>query len=566
MEFWKYLLSFLLLITYGVSLYFLLDQGDINNLSIPDSLLKQEYDYIVVGAGSAGSVIASRLAQGGFTVLALEAGVSNEVLEVKMPAGFGAILQKPSLKYLTWGNNAKFEKDGYKKEIDFPRGKLVGGCGSINANIWNKGNGRIYNLWDNMGAKGWKYENVKGFFQKAENTLWISKANRYLTPAMRDLIPEAGKLLGLTEINEKQEGFGVYEATVRNGRRWSTADAYLKPTLRKYGDKLHLKLNTTVNKIVFNEKNDRAIGVLLADSKLIKAKKEVIISAGAFNSPAILMRSGIGNSTQLKKFGIKMVKELPGVGQNLQDHPTASFLLRTNESRWDSIKDAPPSITKLLDYMIFGMGHYSSNVAEAGGYLKTKYALFKEVPDIQFHCGAVFFAVPELIREKDKDNRTEDYLGCAVTLATTRDKGSVELKSLDLDDPIEIKLNFLQKEEDLNAMIEGLRMVEKIYKSPTFKGKVINYFPNDEQLADVNKLKMHIYKSLFEVYHPTGTCKMGDVEKDNLAVVDHNLKVKGIENLRVIDASVMPEIANSNTNAPTIMIAEKGANIILTEN
>jgi len=380
---------------------------------------------------------------------------------------------------------------------------------------------------------------------------------------MRDLIPEAGELIGFTEINEKQEGFGVYETTMRNGRRWSTADAYLKPTLRKYGDKLYLKLNTPVAKIVFNEKNTRAIGVLLGNNKIIKATKEVIVSAGTFGSPAILMRSGIGKSTELSKFGIQVVRELPGVGENLQDHPTTSFLLRTNESRWDSIKDGPVSLPKLLDYLLFGMGQYASNIAEVGGYIKTKYAQFTDVEDIQFHCGALFFAVPELVAEKIRDNRTEDYLGCAINLATARDKGSVHLKSLDLHDPIELKIKFLHHEEDVNSLIEGFRMVDKFYKSPTFKGKAINYFPTDEDLGDSEKLKAHIYKSLFEVYHPTGTCKMGDAGKDAQVVVDYTLRVKGFENLRVIDASVMPEITSGNTNAPTIMIAEKGSHMII---
>ena len=175
----------------------------------------------------------------------------------------------------------------------------------------------------------------------------------------------------------------------------------------------------------------------------------------------------------------------------------------------------------------------------------------------------MFFAVPELLEEKKKDNRTEDYLGCLINLAAARDKGSVHLKSLDLDDPIDIKINFLQYEEDINSLIEGFRMVDKFYKSPTFQGKVINYFPSNEELGDLEKLKAYIYKSLFELYHPTGTCKMGDVGKDEQAVVDYTLRVKGFKNLRVIDASVMPEITSGNTNAPTIMIAEKGSHMII---
>ena len=232
-------------------------------------------------------------------------------------------------------------------------------------------------------------------------------------------------MFGFTEINQKQTGFGVYETTMRNGRRWSTVDAYLKPTLKKFGDKIHLSLNSTVNKIIFNEKKNRAVGVVLANGKTIKAKKEVILSAGAFGSPAILMRSGVGNSTELKNYGIEIIRDLPGVGKNMQDHPTASFIVRTNDSRWEtlSVKPEPASLQKLVDYLVFGSGQYSSNLVEVGGYIKTKYGQFKEIDDVQIHCGAAFFPPKELALEQQKDNRTENYIACAVTLVTARDKG-----------------------------------------------------------------------------------------------------------------------------------------------
>ena len=564
MKILSFCLSLILLILYGFLLFLLLRPVDLNYLSIPDNKLLPEYDYIVVGVGSAGSVVASRLAQNGFTVLALEAGISDEILEVKMPVGFGAIISKPELGHILWGNSAKFEKDGYQKDIIFPRGKLAGGCGSINANIWNKGHKNIYDQWEKMGAKGWKYQDNEKYFERAENTLWINKKEgRFLHQAMRDLLFEASKLIGLTDVNIKQEGFGVYDTTVRNGRRWSSSDAYLKPTLLKYGDKLHLKLNSTVEKILFNEGNTRATGVQLGNKKVINAKREIILSAGAFGSPAVLMRSGIGNSTSLKKFNIKMVKELPGVGQNLQDHPTVVSIVRTNETRWDTIKETPPSIGQLADFFLFGRGTFSSNIAEVGGYIKTKFGQFPEVPDIQFHCAPTFFEIPQLLEIKVKDNRVEDYLTCATTVVTARDKGTVELKSLSIEDPVEIHINFLQHEEDIKGLVEGMKLVDKFFKTPSFNGKVLNYLPSDEELNNYQKLKQHIYKSLFELYHPTGTCKMGDVKNDPLAVVDNFLRVKDIANLRVVDASVMPEIVNSNTNAPTIMIAEKAVDMIL---
>ena len=417
--------SFLLLTLYGICIFFLLNQGDINDFSLNANQLNSEYDYIVVGGGSAGSVVASRLAQNGLQVLLLEAGGSDEVPEVKMPVGFGAIISQPEMKHLIWDHTAKFQKENYTKEIEFPRGKIIGGCGSINGNVWNKGSKSIYDLWEKKGAKGWKYQDIEKYYEKAENTLWISKGGRFIHQASRDVLNEAGKLFGFTEINKKQTGFGVYETTMRNGRRWSTADAYLKPTLKKFGDKLHLSLNSTVNKITFNEKKNRAVGVVLGNGKTIKAKKEVILSAGAFGSPAILMRSGVGNSTELKNYGIEITHDLPGVGKNLQDHPTTSFIVRTNDSRWDSLtgKPEPVSWQKLVDYLVFGSGQYSSNLVEVGGYIKTKYGQFKEIDDVQIHCGAAFFPPKELALEQQKDNRTENYIACAVTLVTARDKG-----------------------------------------------------------------------------------------------------------------------------------------------
>ena len=565
MNFYKLCFSFILLIIYGGIVLLSFNQININDFSISDNQLKSEYEYIVIGAGSAGSVIASRLAQHGLEVLLLEAGGSDYLPQVRMPMEQGAFFGLPEMMPLLWEHTTTFEKENYKKEIDMRKGKIVGGSGSINGCVWNKGNKKIYDRWELLGAKGWNSEEVDKYYEKAEQTLWITQGFRYLHQAMRDLIPEAGKLIGFTEINEKQEGFGVYDTNIRNGRRWTAADAYLKPTLTRFPDKLQIKLNATVDKILFNKDNTQAVGVVLENKKVIKVKNEIILSAGAFGSPAILMRSGVGNASELKRFGIISAKNLTGVGENMQEHPVASFILRTNETKWDSIKPTPPSFSKLIDYYIFGNGELSSNVASVGGYIKTKYARFEDVEDVQFHCASLFLGPSELYIDKAKDNRTEDYITCLINLATPRDKGSVKLKSLDINDPLEIKVNFLEFEEDIKAMMEGYRIVREFFKSPTFNGKAFQYMPSEEEFENQEKLRKFIYKSLFTIYHPTGTCKIGDIEKDEKAVVDYKLRVRGFSNLRVIDASVMPEITNSNTNAPTIMIAEKGASMIIDE-
>lgn len=566
MKFRKFCFSFILLVIYGgISVFFVFNQININDFSISDNQLKSEYEYIVIGAGSAGSVIASRLAQQGLEVLLLEAGGSDYLPQVSMPVGQGAFFGHPEMIPRLWEYKTTFQKGNYKKEIDMRHGKIVGGSGSMNGCVWNKGNKKVYDRWELLGAKGWNSEEADKFYEKAEQTLWITKGFRYLHQALRDLIPEAGKIIGFTEINEKQEGFGVYDTNMRNGRRWTSADAYLKPTLTRFPDKLLIKLNATVDKILFNKGNTQAIGVVLANKKVINVKNEIILSAGAFGSPAILMRSGVGNASELKRFGIVSVKNLTGVGENMQEHPVASFILRTNETQWNSIKPTPPSFSKLIDYYIFGNGELSSNVASVGGYIKTKYARFEGVEDVQFHCASLFLGPSELNQDKKKDDRNEDYITCLINIATPRDKGSVKLKSLDVNDLLEINVNFLQYDEDIKAMIEGYRKVREFFKNPTFNGKALQYMPSDEELENEEKLRKYIYRSLFTIYHPSGTCKMGDIVKDEKAVVDYKLRVRGFSNLRVIDASVIPEITNCNINAPTIMIAEKGANMIIEE-
>lgn len=571
MSIFKFFVSVLLLIGYGYLFFVAFGPVNIDIYHTADNKLLLEYDYIVIGAGSAGSVVSSRLAQNNNKVLVLEAGVSNSVDIITMPVGFPQVFVNPNYSYIDWGYKATYRRGSFEKEIIFPRGKIVGGCGSINANVWNIGSHKIYDKWEEKGAKGWKWSNIEKYFQKASETLWIEKyPGKVIHKVSRDIVDVASKLYGSTEsLNVKTLGFGYCEATLRNGRRWSTADAYLKPTLRKFQKNFHLRLNSTVNKIVFNKEGDRAVGVLLDNNKIIKAKKEIILSAGAFNSPTLLMRSGIGNKTTLEKFGIKAIKELPGVGQHLQTHATISLNLMVNVPGWETIKEEPPKMSNILDYLLFGTGTFSSNIAEVAGYFKTNFANFKDVEDIHIHCAPLFYAVDELYLENKKirpNSEDFDYFTCIVSTVSARDKGEVGLKSLDPNDKVDIKINFLKHEEDMKSMLEGISAMKKVFEQDTFKDKITYIFPKKEELEDENKLKEYINRSIFEVYHPTGTCRMGDVQNDPMAVVDNRLKLKGVANVRVIDASVIPEIPNSNTNAATVTIAEKGAELILNEN
>lgn len=562
----NFILCFFILILYGYLYFIAFGPKSIDFYETSDKNLLLEYDYIVVGSGSAGSVISSRLAEDNQKVLVIESGSSNELDIITMPAGFPSVFLDPSYSYLNWGDSSTFKKGDFQKKIPFPRGKVVGGCGSINANIWNIGNHKIYDKWEELGAKGWNYREIERYFKKAEEKLWIQKyPSRYIHRSLREISEVATDLYGTSEsFNENTTGFAFYETTMRNGRRWSTADAYLKPALRKFPN-LHLKLNTTVNKIVFNPQYTRAVGVLLESNKIIKAKKEVILSAGAFNSPAILMRSGVGPREDLEKFGIKVIKELPGVGKNLQSHPSIAFIVQTNESRWESLKDEPPKICDILDYFLFGTGKLSSNIGELGGYFQTKHAKTQGIEDLQYHCEAVFNPVPELVEENSKrktpDNIGSDYLTCIISLVSPRDTGKISLKSTSPNDTVEISLNFLQYEEDLHSFFAGIHQLSTIFDDPRLQEKILYVFPNKTEMQDKTLLTKYIYKALFELYHPTGTCKMGDIT-DNSAVVDESLKVKGFENLRVVDASIFPEIVNSNTNAPTVIIAEKAYDLI----
>ena len=524
------------------------------------------FDYIIVGAGSAGCVLANRLsADTRCKVLLLEAGGKDGALNIEAPAAFYKLYKT---KY-DWNYTTVPQKHLNGRKLYQPRGKVLGGSSSINAMIYIRGHRADYDGWAEENP-GWSYEEVLPYFKKAEDqeaihdeyhstggNLSVSEL-RYVNPLSLAFI-QAGKQLGYIENKDfngaKQEGFGQYQVTHRHGSRCSTAKAYLHPAKKRPG--LQIITKALAHRVVIED--GKAVGIVYekgGNLHEIRASKEVILSGGAFNSPQLLMLSGIGDGETLGELGIKMQKHLPGVGRNLQDHYAVinAFSCRYKNTL-DIVEDFPQVIKNLFNYLVFKKGPYTSNVAEAGAFVKSHPE--ENAPDIQLHFGPAYF----IEHGFNKPGGTGYSVGPKVLVP--RSKGTVTLASDNPADKALIDPNYLSDEEDMRKTVWGMKLSQQLCISKAFEPYGGSPFLPDRILTDDKEIEEHIRNHGETLYHPVGTCKMG---KDKQAVVDKELKVHGIENLRVADASVMPVITRGNTNAPTIMIAEKAADMIIRSN
>ena len=525
------------------------------------------YDYIIVGAGSAGCVLANRLsANPEHRVLLLEAGNSDWNPLVHMPAG---IAQLVGQKGINWDYNTAPEPHLNQRSLWWPRGKVLGGSSSINAMCYIRGHAKDYDQWAADGCEGWDWNSVLPYFCKAENNtrgrsalhgdegpLAVSDP-RYLnelTPVFLQAAEQAGFSANNDFNGDQQQGFGLYQTTTREGRRCSSAAAYLKPI--KQRKNLRIITKATASRIVFEQGRASAV-VYSVDGKggfCEAASKEIILCGGSINSPQLLMLSGIGPAEHLAEHGITLQHDSPGVGGNLQDHLDACVLQRCNR---DVTYDKTNQVLAGLQFMLFKQGAGTSNVAESGGFWRSPLAE-DDRPDIQFHF------VPAQLDDHGRNKMPGSGYTLHACFLRPKSRGRLRLSSADARQKPRIEANYCSDPDgfDMKVMIEAVKLSRQLLAQPAFadyRGEEL--FPGQSVQSDT-EIEAFIREKAESIYHPVGTCKMG-ASTDRFAVVDCHCRVNGVSGLRVVDASVMPRLIGGNTNAPTIMIAERVADLIL---
>ena len=532
--------------------------------------MSDSFDYIVIGSGSAGSLMANRLsADPANRVALIEAGPSDKQWPVNLKTAMpvGNIFLLPHEKY-NWKQALTGNAAVNNRTINFPRGKLFGGCSAINGGVYIRGQRADYDAWADTGNDGWAYDDVLPAFKAVENyagpdTPWHGKGGELdvqkpkswnpVSAAIVDAAEQAGHRRNDDFASDRQDGFGRYDLNQRNGTRLSSARAFLHPVLDRAN--LTVMADTMVRRILFDR--GRAVGLEIETGgarSTIAARREIILCAGATNSPQLLMLSGIGPQDHLREMGIDLVHHLPGVGAHLQDHPTVHVAMEnpSAESYAVSAKVLPRILASPFKYLLKREGMLASNVAEAGGFLCTDGT---GRPDIQI----TFLAGLKL--DARSVPRRHGYMGL-IQLLRPKSSGSVRLASNRPEDKPVIDPNFFADPYDMQTLIAGFRACRHIFAQPALAAMTgAEIEPGAQHQSDA-EIDAALRKIVNTAYHPTGTCKMGP-DSDPMAVVDNRLRVRGVSGLRVVDASVMPDIISGNTSAPTMMIAQRAAQFIL---
>jgi choline dehydrogenase len=525
-----------------------------------------EFDYVIVGAGSAGCVLANRLsADGKNSVLLLEAGPRDTNLWIHVPLGYGRLFKE---KTVNWMYQTEPEPGLDGRTVFQPRGKVLGGSSSINGLLYVRGQHEDYDRWRQHGNSGWGYDDVLPYFKKAENQqrgaddfhgvagpLPVSDLIHIdpLSSAFVAAAAETGLPVNPDFNGASQEGAGFFQTTTRFGRRASTAVAYLRPA--KGRNNLHIETGALAQRIVFDGRRAVAVEYRKTGSlRTARARKEILVSSGAYNSPQLLQLSGVGPAELLRRHGLGVVLDAPGVGQDLQDHMQVRVVMRCAERiTLNDIVNHP--LRRMLAgarYAAFRKGPLTIAAGTSGAFFKSNPRL--ATPDIQIHF--LPFSTDKM------GEKLHSFSGFTASVCQLRpeSRGSLCIRSADPAAPPVIRINYLATEVDRTANVEGLKRLRKILQAQALSRYVVEEVDPGAKVSTDAELLNFCRQRGTTVYHPTSTCRMGN---DALAVVDQRLRVRGIEGLRVVDASVMPDLVSGNTNAPVIMIAEKASDMIL---
>ena len=534
-----------------------------------------EFDYIVVGAGSAGCVIANRLSQDSSNkVLLLEAGGSDRRFFIQMPIGYGVTYHQ---KKVNWMYSTEPSPEADNKPSYWPRGKVMGGSSSINAMVYVRGNPKDFDEWSEAGNPGWSYEEVLPYFKKMESwqngadkfrggdgPLYVSEVSSQLHPLCDNFLSaaeEIGIRLNPDMNGESQEGVGNYQITTHKGQRMSSSRAYLWPIR----DRSNLKIvkNAMVTRILI--KNKKAYGVeYLKSGNTVKvaALREVILSAGSINSPQLLQLSGIGPKEVLESASVRLIHDSPAVGKNLQDHLGVSYFYKSKVPTLnDQLRPVLGKIFQGLRYLLSRTGPLSLSVNQSGGFIRTREGLKK--PNIQLYFSPVSYSLesPDRRAMMSPDPFSAMLLG--ISNCSPQSRGTVSLRSSDPLKPPIIKPNYLSHEDDVKDLLDGVKVLRKLAKTDSFRTVIGEEFRPGPDCQTDEELIEHIKDTVWTVFHPSSTCRMGPDPK--IDVVDSQLKVYGIEALRVADASIFPQLICGNINAATIMVGEKASDLILND-
>ncbi len=523
-------------------------------------------DYVIVGSGSAGSAMASRLSEDGkHSVIVIEYGGSDIGPLIQMPAALSFPMNMP---LYDWEYQTEPEPHLNGRRLAAPRGKVIGGSSSINGMVYVRGHAEDFNHWEDQGAKGWSYADVLPYFKRMETSHGGEEGARgtdgpmhvtrgEMTRSLFEAFIEAGKQAGFGFTDDynglKQEGFSAMERTVYKGRRWSTANAYLKPALKRQNLTIVHGLAEKVR-----IENKRATGVEIARggvTQFIKAKKEVILAASAFNSPKLLMLSGIGPAKHLKEHGIDVVANRPGVGSNLMDH--LELYIQQQSTKPVSLYSRLNLFQKGLiglEWLLFKTGDGATNHFEASAFIRSKAGI--KYPDIQYHF------LPVAIRYDGKAAAPTHGFQAHVGPMRSKSRGEVRLTSNDPKAKPSILFNYMSHEDDFAEFRHCIRLTREIFQQQAFdEYRGYEIAPGKDVQSD-DELDAFIREHVESAYHPCGTAKMGD-PNDKMSVVDPECRVIGVEGLRLADSSIFPRIPNGNLNAPSIMVGEKAADHIL---